>query len=509
MTLDHSHFTQPPDDGSGSVTPDSADDFIADLKHWRDVRGLSQKRLAAQMAYDPSYISKIEGGQQQPTPEFARRADDVLRAGGSLIARAHDFRSSRPSRDTSAKASEAVSHAHGLPQSLIVRHEEAECAYLDRAYHMHIRRQLQNASDSPVTRYLIRISVDRHPKTPERSNELYRERPLAWEEIDLRAWCLDEPLAWEVKHDRDAFKEVWILFENEHRKLPLYPGETTWIEYRYTVGADKWGQWFQRAIRLPTRRLTVHLVFPASLEPVVWGTETTMTAESVPVRTAISQREEHTQRIFSWTTDNPPLHARYRFEWLLGQPEDDGDTEIRPSERMRRLGIVQANDPALRHPTEPFELPRENEVARGVGELLTAFLHPLRAAHAFGKGMGLAAPQIGIGRAAALVQLADEPPLVLYNPRIIDASSETDEQYEGCLSFFDVRGNVERSLQITVEHTTLDGTLHILTLERGAARLWAHEIDHLQGILYTDRMAPDTHPIPIERYRSIGKPWDY
>jgi peptide deformylase len=510
----HSDLNQPPNraaDAAEDTTAatQAAEDFIADLKHWREVRGLSQKRLAADMAYDASYVSKIESAQQQPTHEFARRADEVLNAGGSLIRRYRDYTSARStSRAAHPRVHGANDDPGALSHSLLVRHEQAECRFADGIYHMHMRRQLYNASDVPVTRYLIRIAVDRHPDTPEQSNELYRQRPLTWEEIGLRAWSGDEQLRWEAKHDRDAFKEVWLLLENEHRKLPLYPGETSWIEYRYTVGEDKWGRWFQRAIRLPTERLSVQLVFPAHLDPAVWGTESTMTAQAVPVRTAISQRDDGDQRIFRWSTDNPPLHARYRFEWRLTD-SDAASEDVSPSERMRRLGVVQADDPALRQPCEPFDLPNDRDLARSVGELLTAFLHPLRAAHSFGKGMGLAAPQIGVNRRAAVVQAPDQPPLVLFNPRIVDASEKADEQYEGCLSFFDVRGTVQRPLRIDVEHTDLDGNTHITSFQHAAARLWAHEIDHLQGKLYTDRMPLGVNPVPVERYHGTGTSWHY
>ncbi|MEU0247378.1 peptide deformylase [Streptomyces sp. NPDC006235] len=73
--------------------------------------------------------------------------------------------------------------------------------------------------------------------------------------------------------------------------------------------------------------------------------------------------------------------------------------------------------------------------------------------HTFAKGMGIAAPQIGVGRAAAVVQPAAEGAgaIVLLNPRVTAASEASDEQYEGCLSFFDVRGLVPRPLRITVE----------------------------------------------------------
>ena len=114
---------------------------------------------------------------------------------------------------------------------------------------------------------------------------------------------------------------------------------------------------------------------------------------------------------------------RFRGE---GAPNDE---HVAPSERMRRVGVLQDGEPILRQPCEPFDLPREADVARSVGELLLAYLGPIRAAHSFGKGIGLAAPQIGLSRAAAVVQLPHERPLVLYNPRIVAASDENDELY--------------------------------------------------------------------------------
>jgi peptide deformylase len=131
--------------------------------------------------------------------------------------------------------------------------------------------------------------------------------------------------------------------------------------------------------------------------------------------------------------------------------------------------------------------------------------------HVFGKGMGLAAPQIGIPRAAAIVRPPgdDADPIVLLNPRLIAETGETDEQYEGCLSFFDVRGLVPRPRRLETEHTNLDGDRAITAFTDGLARLVGHEVDHLYGKLYTDRMREGVRPIPVEEYRGIGQSWTY
>ncbi len=97
----------------------------------------------------------------------------------------------------------------------------------------------------------------------------------------------------------------------------------------------------------------------------------------------------------------------------------------------------------------------------------------------------------------------------MLNPQIIDQSDDYDEQYEGCLSFFDVRGKVARPLNIQVEHQHVDGTTHITVFERGLARLVAHEIDHLAGVLYTDQMTDPPNVIPVEQYRGGGQSWHY
>jgi peptide deformylase len=186
--------------------------------------------------------------------------------------------------------------------------------------------------------------------------------------------------------------------------------------------------------------------------------------------------------------------------------EDNGKLVLNPADaREHLLAAIRATTPA---PPTPDPAHRREPTRRVIAELHSA-LQRVSQAHVFGKGMGIAAPQIGIGRAAAVVRTPGGEIITLLNPQIIDQSDEQDEQYEGCLSFFDVRGKVPRPLCIQVEHQHVDGSTHLTAFARGIARLVAHEIDHLAGVLYTDRMADTISVIPVEQYRGGGQSWQY
>ena len=170
---------------------------------------------------------------------------------------------------------------------------------------------------------------------------------------------------------------------------------------------------------------------------------------------------------------------------------------------MRVLGITQDGArSALRQPSAEFRLPAEATPARRTVTNLRLRAAAVRRRHTFRTGMGLAAPQIGVRRRAAIVYLVERDELiVLLNPHVVDASDEVETRYEGCLSFFDVRGRVERPVRLVVAHQRPDGSRTTTAFEGSVARLVAHEIDHLDGILYTQRMADERGLLPVERYR--------
>ncbi|WP_306204917.1 peptide deformylase [Actinoplanes sp. RD1] len=503
----------------------AADQFVTALAQWRVERGMTKKQLAARMGFDPSYVSHVEGRRHKPTEDFARRAEAVLAAGGVIWQRFQEYDELRHARGPALHRDPPVPVQWMPPGTgLIVEQEIAELTYTNGAYRCRIRRALYNAGVEPVTRYLVKIAVDRYPHDPAGSNRHHRQHPLSFDEMDLRAVAGEgeaaEPMHWRLKLDRDAAKEVWLLFANDHGQFPLYPGQRTTIEYAYTVGEEKWGQWFQRAVRLPTRNLTVRLDFPVEFEPQVWGVETSLAAE-VPVRTPLERRDDDRRAVFEWSTDAPLLNARYRLEWRFrGESAPRNGTtlktgvnghSLRASHRMRGIGIVQRGSDLLRQRARHFQLPREESGAREAVAALRVTLDRLEDVHDFSKGVGLAAPQIGLAVAAIVVRPPERgfDPVVLLNPRVVDESAETDEQYEGCLSFFDYRGLVPRPLRVDVEHARYDGTRVITSFELAMARLVSHEIDHLEGRLYVDRMAPDATLVPVEEYRQTGQPWAY
>ncbi|MCQ4201274.1 peptide deformylase [Streptomyces coelicoflavus] len=75
---------------------------------------------------------------------------------------------------------------------------------------------------------------------------------------------------------------------------------------------------------------------------------------------------------------------------------------------------------------------------------------------------------------------------------VAEPSAEVDRQYEGCLSFFDVRGLVPRPLHIVIAHTELDGIPRPTRFDHGLACLFLHELDHFDGKLYRSRLIAGT-----------------
>src|SRR5690606_42050493 len=152
--------------------------FVAVFGRWRADRGLTKKDLAAQMGFDPSYLSHGERGRRRPTADFARRAELVLRAGGAVWQAYVEYDGARAAAGRSRR--EPVSDRWLPPGSgPVVEQELAALTYLDGAYRCRVRREVYNAGAEPIARWLGRIAGGRYPPDPERPNARRRAHPLS------------------------------------------------------------------------------------------------------------------------------------------------------------------------------------------------------------------------------------------------------------------------------------------------------------------------------------------
>jgi len=149
---------------------------------------------------------------------------------------------------------------------------------------------------------------------------------------------------------------------------------------------------------------------------------------------------------------------------------------------MSILAIRLYPDPILRQPTRPVA-----EFDADLARLVANMIETMHAA----PGIGLAAPQVGDSRRVAVVDLSvgKEPKglHVLVNPRIVE-SEGLGTEVEGCLSLPGISDKVDRPERIKVEALDREGAPFELAAEGWLARAVCHEIDHLDGVLFIDRL---------------------
>lgn len=154
---------------------------------------------------------------------------------------------------------------------------------------------------------------------------------------------------------------------------------------------------------------------------------------------------------------------------------------------MAQLTIYQASDPVLHRKAKPVA-----KVDSHLRSLLDDMVVAMRAAN----GMGLAGPQVGVLQRVFVAEYEDQV-YTFINPEITWRSPETEVAEEGCLSLPGYVGKVERAVKVTIKGKNRKGKEITLQAEGLLARCFQHEADHLDGVMYTDRMAP------TERLRAV------
>jgi peptide deformylase len=121
-------------------------------------------------------------------------------------------------------------------------------------------------------------------------------------------------------------------------------------------------------------------------------------------------------------------------------------------------------------------------------------------------GVGLAAPQVGVSRRLIVIDCApqDAPPdlIVAVNPEIIAREGEICEE-EGCLSVPEYSARIPRSAKVSARYLDLDGNTVVREAEGLLAVAFQHEIDHLDGILFVDRLSPLKRSIFKKKYMKL------
>jgi peptide deformylase len=158
--------------------------------------------------------------------------------------------------------------------------------------------------------------------------------------------------------------------------------------------------------------------------------------------------------------------------------------------------IVVIGDPVLRQRAR--ELNAEEIASPQIQRLIDDLIETKRATH----GAGIAAPQVGESVRVAVVEVEEgnprypykppEPLTVLINPTIEPLDDQLIEINEGCLSVPNLRGTLQRHLEVRVRYLDRDGTEQEVVKRGLTAGTFQHEVDHLDGILFVDRADPRT-----------------
>lgn len=180
---------------------------------------------------------------------------------------------------------------------------------------------------------------------------------------------------------------------------------------------------------------------------------------------------------------------------------------------MAILPVLRMGHPILRQKARDLtetEI-RSKEIAKLVRDMIDT-MHDE-------SGIGLAAPQIGVSLRIAIIELdgvAERYPEyegdlkdglgVYFNPRVTPIESETQSFWEGCLSVPGLRGLVPRPRKVKIDYLDEKAKPKSITVEGFLATVFQHELDHLDGVLYVDRITDTRNLAYIEEYQQFLAP---
>lgn len=167
------------------------------------------------------------------------------------------------------------------------------------------------------------------------------------------------------------------------------------------------------------------------------------------------------------------------------------------------LEVLQVGNPVLRQIAQPID--RFDQPVQTLVDTLMATLVD-------SNGVGIAAPQVAASYRVVIIASRPNPrypnapemePTVMINPRIVSTSEERVKDWEGCLSVPGIRGLVPRYRSIAVEYCDRQGTLQQQHLTDFVARIFQHELDHLNGLVFLDRLETTQDIVTDQEYLKL------
>lgn len=168
---------------------------------------------------------------------------------------------------------------------------------------------------------------------------------------------------------------------------------------------------------------------------------------------------------------------------------------------MAVLPVLTFGDPKLRRkaePVDPAELPGLQQFFDDMAE--TMYVED---------GIGLAAPQVGVNKRIVVIDVTwvdtkEKAPIVMVNP-VVEPYGQPGDFDEGCLSVPEVRGKVVRPTQARITWLDREGKAQSADADGMLARCAQHEMDHLEGVLFTDRLSPTGKALVQGKLKRLSK----
>lgn len=159
--------------------------------------------------------------------------------------------------------------------------------------------------------------------------------------------------------------------------------------------------------------------------------------------------------------------------------------------KLRYLG-----DPVLRHKAAPVD---------GITDEIRSLIADMFDTMYAEEGVGLAAPQVGVGDRVIVIDPRDDEiePFALINPEIVQLGDDLERDEEGCLSIPGLKEIVERPATVRIEALSAGGERVAIEAEGLLARILQHEVDHLDGILFIDRVSALKRKLLLNRWQKV------